>query len=51
MIAKLRNLAWAEQIAQPFSIGIALLFGAMLALDMADEPALRELTARGAATR
>ena len=42
-------LAWAERIAQPFSIGIALLFGAMLAVDMADEPALRELTARLAA--
>ena len=39
-------LAWAERTAQPFSIGIALLFGAMLAVDMADEPALRELTAR-----
>jgi DNA-binding SARP family transcriptional activator len=39
-------LAWAEQIAQPFSTGIALLFGALLALDMDDEPALRELVAR-----
>jgi uncharacterized protein YbjT (DUF2867 family)/DNA-binding SARP family transcriptional activator len=43
-------LAWAGHIAQPFSTGIALLFGAVLALDMDDEPALRELTARLAAT-
>lgn len=39
-------LAWADQIAQPFSTGIALLFGALLALDMGDEPALRGLFAR-----
>ena len=39
-------LAWADRIAQPFSTGIALLFGSMLALDMDDEPALRELVAR-----
>jgi hypothetical protein len=39
-------LAWAERIAQPFSTGIALLFGSMLALDMDDERALRELVAR-----
>jgi len=44
-------LAWAERIAQPFSTGIALLFGALLALDMDDEPALRELVGRLVAIR
>jgi len=39
-------LAWADQIAQPFSTGIALLFGALLALDMDDQPALRALVGR-----
>jgi hypothetical protein len=39
-------LAWADRIAQPFSTGIALLFGALLALDMDDEAALRGLVAR-----
>ena len=43
-------LAWAERIAQPLSTGIALLFGSVLALDMDDEPGLRELVARLAAT-
>ncbi len=42
-------LAWAEEIAQPFSTGIALLFAALLALDMDDEQELRRLTARLAA--
>ena len=44
--ARAAALAWADQIAQPFSTGIALLFGALLALDMDDQPALRELVGR-----
>jgi hypothetical protein len=48
--ARAAALGWAERIAQPFSIGIALLFGAVLALDMDDEPALRELVTRLVAT-
>ena len=48
--ARADALAWAERIAQPFSTGIALLFGSVLALDMDDEPGLRELVARLAAT-
>jgi DNA-binding SARP family transcriptional activator len=34
-------LEWAEQIRQPFSTSIGLLFAAVLALDMGDEAALR----------
>ena len=44
--ARADALAWAERIAQPLSTGIALLFGSVLALDMDDEPGLRELVAR-----
>jgi hypothetical protein len=38
-------LDWAEQIRQPFSTSIGLLFAAVLALDMGDEAALRRHTA------
>ena len=48
--ARADALAWAERIAQPLSTGIALLFGSVLALDMDDEPGLRELVARLATT-
>ena len=37
-------LAWARRMAQPFSTCIALLFAALLAVDMEDEPALRAHT-------
>ncbi len=39
-------LDWADQIRQPFSTSIGLLFAAVLALDMGDEAALRRHTAR-----
>lgn len=43
--ARSATLAWAEEIEHPFSSAIALTFAALLALDMGDEPELREYTA------
>ncbi len=47
--ARSAALAWAEEIEHPYSRAGALVFGALLALDMADEPGVRRYTATLAA--
>jgi DNA-binding SARP family transcriptional activator len=44
-------VAWADEIAHPFSQAIAHTFAALLALDMGDDAAVREHTARLAGAR
>ena len=51
--ARTAALAWADEIDHPFSRSVAVVFGAVLALDMGDEQSLRQYAAemRDSATR
>lgn len=44
--ARAAAMAWAEEIDHRFSTMVALTFGVLLAVDMSDEPGVREWTAR-----
>jgi hypothetical protein len=44
--ARAGAMAWAEEIDHHFSTTVALTFGVILAVDMCDEPGVREWTAR-----
>jgi DNA-binding SARP family transcriptional activator len=48
--ARDQGLAVAEEIGHPYSLGVGLLFAALLALDMRDLPALRRFVDRARAT-